>query len=223
MAPVVYEESVTSIAGQSLSVECNFTMIPNLVTAPSVQWLNSTGSVVSNANMFTLSPLLTSHGGNYTCMVKISIPQLNIVLTANGSTTVTVESEFSAQLKFYCDHIYLSVPAPSVVIEPVGTPYNGSEYILSCIVTVDDSVNTEITISSQWMVTNSTDNTISDGSETEELEHQHTLTFSPLRSEDSGVYTCNATITPNENMKFIVMASNNLTHHIQTEGEPHAV
>ena len=96
MAPVVYEESVTTIAGQSLSVECNFTMIPNLVTAPSVQWLNSTDSVVSNAKTFNLSPLLTSHGGSYTCIVTISIPQLSILLTANGSTTVTVESEFSA-------------------------------------------------------------------------------------------------------------------------------
>ena len=109
IAPVVYEENVTSTAGQPLSIQCNFTMIPNLVDAPIVQWLSSTGSVVSNTNTFTLSPLLTSHGGSYNCIVNISIPKLDILLIANGNTTVIVESEFSAQLVcIYCDHIYLS-------------------------------------------------------------------------------------------------------------------
>ena len=98
MAPVVEEMDNTSMAGQPFSAECNFTTIPNLVTAPSVQWLNSTGSVVSENAELSLSPLLTSHGGEYLCVVTISIPQLYILLTANGSTTVTVESEFSAQL-----------------------------------------------------------------------------------------------------------------------------
>ena len=96
MAPVVEEMDYTSMAGQPFSVECNFTMIPNLVTAPSVQWLNSAGSVVSENALLSLYPLLTSHGGEYTCIVTISIPQLSILLTAFGSTTVTVESEFSA-------------------------------------------------------------------------------------------------------------------------------
>ena len=109
------------------------------------------------------------------------------------------------------------------MIEPVGTPYNGSEYILSCTVTVDDSVDTNITISSQWMMspdTDTTDNTISDSSETEELEHQHSLTFRPLRSGDSGVYTCTAAITPEEEgAEFILGSSANETEDVTVQSK----
>ena len=109
-----------------------------------------------------------------------------------------------------CILLYLSpsVPAPSVVIEAVGTPYNGSEYILTCIVRVDDSVDTDITTSSQWMLptdTDTTDNMISDSSErVGEFEQQHNLTFRPLRSGDKGMYVCTAAISPEERAKFIV-------------------
>ena len=93
MAPVVHEENVTSTAGQPLSIQCNFTMIPNLVTAPNVEWLNSTDSVVSESNTLILLPLLTSHGGYHTCRVIVSIPQLNVSLTAEAIISITVQSE----------------------------------------------------------------------------------------------------------------------------------
>ena len=109
------------------------------------------------------------------------------------------------------------------MIEAVGTPYNGSEYILTCIVTVNNSVDTNITISSQWMMppgTDTTDNTISDSSETEELEHQRNLTFSPLHSGDSGEYTCNATITPEEEgAEFILGSLANETEDVTVQSK----
>ena len=114
-----------------------------------------------------------------------------------------------------------SVPAPFVVIEAVGTPYNGSEYILTCIVTVDDSVDTNITTSSQWMMPPDTDTTDNTSSErVGELEHQHNLTFSPLRSGDSGEYTCNATITPEEEgAEFILGSLANETEDVTVQSK----
>ena len=110
------------------------------------------------------------------------------------------------------------------MIEPVGTPYNGSEYNLTCTVTVDENVDTEITITSQWMMspgTDTTDNTISDSSErVGELEQQRNLTFRPLRSEDSGEYTCNATITPEEEgAEFILGSSAEETEDVTVQSK----
>ena len=93
MAPVVYKESIDFTAGQSLTLECRFSVAANLFTAPSVQWLNSTGDILSNTTNITFSPLLTSDGGVYTCSVTISIPELKISLTGVGTTSVTVHSK----------------------------------------------------------------------------------------------------------------------------------
>ena len=97
------------------------------------------------------------------------------------------------------------------MIEAVGTPYNGSKYILTCVVIVDDSVDTDITISSQWMLptdTDITDNTISDSSErVGAFEQRHNLTLRPLRSGDTGIYVCTAAINPEERPTFIVETS----------------
>ena len=85
-------------------------------------------------------------------------------------------------------------------------PYIGSEYILTCIVGVNDAVNTNITISSQWLNGTglvSTESTISINSERlMDLEHRHNLTFRPLRSRDERKYTCSASITQ-EDSNFI--------------------
>ena len=110
---------------------------------------------------------------------------------------------------------YYTVPEPSVDISDDGTPFNGSMYGLICTVTVDDNVDTNIIISSQWILPNDMVNdTISEIiSNPSELEQQHTLTFKPLRSEDNGRYICNISITPNDD-EFIVGTSYNKTKDV---------
>ena len=127
---------------------------------------------------------------------------------------------------FRTQHIYLSctVPAPSIVIEEVGTPFNGSVYILSCIVTVDDSVDTDITISSQWLDNGDMDaaakHTVSNNIESVgNLEQRHSLTFSPLRSQDDGMYTCTITISPEENNEFIYQTTVPKTTHVTVKSK----
>ena len=91
--PVVYEDDINSNAGQSLTLMCMFSVPANLIRAPSVQWVNSTGDILSATGNHTFSPLLTSDGGVYTCNVTISIPELNISLAGVGTTSVTVHSK----------------------------------------------------------------------------------------------------------------------------------
>ena len=106
---------------------------------------------------------------------------------------------------------FIAVPPPSVVIEEVGMPFNGSEYILSCIVTVDDSVNTDIIISSQWLVPEEViaDDSVSYTTETVgNLKQRNNMMFSPLFFHHEGMYTCNASVNALEN-EFIVGATAN--------------
>ena len=74
-------------------------MIPNLITDPTIHWVNPTDFMVSTTSTLSLSPLLTSFGGQYTCIVDIDIIELNISLTGNGITIVIVESKLSI---LYC-------------------------------------------------------------------------------------------------------------------------
>ena len=93
MPPTVNETDLISTAGQPLSVECMFQMTDNLIRPPTVQWVNSSGSVQSDTTTLSFFSLLTSHGGEYTCTVTINIPELNILLTGEGTTTITVQSK----------------------------------------------------------------------------------------------------------------------------------
>ena len=124
-----------------------------------------------------------------------------------------------------CAHmisIVCTVPAPSVVIEEVGMPFNGTEFILSCIVGVDNSVDTDINISSQWLTnaaTVMTGDTISENSEGMDIVHRHNLTFSPLRSHDQGMYTCTAAVSATEENKFIRGTSSDTTTTVTVKSE----
>ena len=83
------------------------------------------------------------------------------------------------------------------MIEEAAVPFNGTEFNLTCTVTVDKSVDTEVNISTQWLLPSDKENTISNVPErVSQLEQLHYLTFRPLRSEDSGSYICDATVRP---------------------------
>ena len=92
---MVFGGDVTSTAGELFSIDCNYTMIPNLITDPHIHWVNSTNIMVSTTSTLSLSPLRTSDGGQYTCIVDINITELDISLNGNGTTNVTVESKLS--------------------------------------------------------------------------------------------------------------------------------
>ena len=246
--PNVSQDTVTSIAGSIFSIDCNFSVTPNLVGNLNVQWLNSSDSLVSENNRLMLPHLLTSHGGEYTCKVTVSIPLLKITLVGNGTTTVIVQSmsslshlifhSFLLPIFFYmcpffkmlvyfsvlflCCKYSLAVPAPLVIIEEIGTPFDGSEFTISCIVKVNKSVDTDINIYTHWLLPmrqNYRKTMFNISERVTELVGRHSLTFKPLRSQDSGQYVCNATTTP-QNRDFYVAentAENSYNLAVQSE------
>ena len=105
--------------------------------------------------------------------------------------------------------------------------FNSAVYGLTCIVTVDDNVDTNIIISSQWILpTDMIHHIISNTTEiVSELNLQHSLqnnlTFTPLRSNDSGTYRCNTTISSEGGDEYITNAYNISSHKIVVKGEPY--
>ena len=102
-------------------------------------------------------------------------------------------------------------------------PFNGSEYILSCTVSVDSSVDTGTSIFSQWVDSTGmlvSAPTITNTTERHgDLQQWSNLTFRPLRSEDEGTYICNTTVTPDEMAEFVEQASANTTKSTVVESE----
>ena len=96
-------------------------------------------------------------------------------------------------------------------------------YGLTCIVTVDDNVDTNIIISSQWILpTDMIHYTISNTTESvSKLSLQNNLTFTPLRSDDSGIYKCNTTISSEGGAEYITNTYNISSHRISVKGEPY--
>ena len=62
------------------------------------QWTRNDGATqtqVGNSRILNLSPLRLSHAGDYTCNVTINLtlPSLNITLSADNIQSVTIQSE----------------------------------------------------------------------------------------------------------------------------------
>ncbi len=90
------------------------------------------------------------------------------------------------------------VPSPTITIGTVGKPYNGTTYSLTCTVTVDSSVDTDISTSSQWSYSGdvTSSDTITSTTEKQGLLQHTNLTFNPLHSLDGKSYTCTVDIEP---------------------------
>ncbi|CAI8023537.1 Basement membrane-specific heparan sulfate proteoglycan core protein [Geodia barretti] len=120
LAPNVTRAKIVSKAGKPFSTECNFTAPLNLVTPPSVEWLNSSGDLVSSNKTLSFPLLKTSDGGAYTCRVNFSIPSLGISESGNGTTRLIVQ-----------------IPAPTITALNDYTPYNGTKFNMTCTVEVE--------------------------------------------------------------------------------------
>ena len=68
--------------------------------------------------------------------------------------------------------------------------------------TVDDSVNTDITISSQWLVPETVigDDSVTYSNETVgNLEQRNAMMFNPVQFHHEGTYTCSASVNAQKN------------------------
>ena len=98
--PVVTASSGSSIAGSVYSLVCTVKVVDGLVVVPDVVWMKDGRVVVNGTNTtltrtvsggnstlnLTFNPLLTSHGGQYSCQATQQV--LNLSTTFNWSLTI---------------------------------------------------------------------------------------------------------------------------------------
>ena len=92
------------VMGDEIELTCNVTVPENLTVQPTVQWSGgsvgsegvtesaTTVSGVTSIRTLTFSPLLTSHGAQYTCQAVINIPSISVTKTGNMIVDIFVQS-----------------------------------------------------------------------------------------------------------------------------------
>ena len=105
-------ESGVPEAGQTYTLLCRVVLPDGLTTEPEVTWLSADGDTLTSAGEITVgrqqvsgnpsrlttymiqfSPLLTSHGGMYTCQATVSSPFGTIQQTVSSARNVSVQGK----------------------------------------------------------------------------------------------------------------------------------
>eukprot|EP00731_Ephydatia_muelleri_P018724 Em0011g764a len=208
--PVVTTSSYGStIAGSVYSLVCMVKVVDGLVVVLDVVWMKDEGVLVNGTNItltrtvsggnstlnLTFNPLLTSHGGQYTCVATISVPQLSLSVTNSSAVTVSVQ-----------------IPVPSVTLSPVplgSSVYTGTSISMSCAFTVPSVVDSPVMLNTLWI---GPQGPIYNGNRTMTIITQSmmvyiaTLQINPSNTSDTGIYWCVGNISSNSS--FIVTSSN---------------
>ncbi|KAL5486725.1 hypothetical protein EMCRGX_G019242 [Ephydatia muelleri] len=208
--PVVTTSSyVSSIAGSVYSLVCTVKVVDGLVVVPDVVWMKDGRVLVNGTNTtltrtvsggnstlnLTFNPLLTSHGGQYTCVATISVPQLSLSITNSSAVTVSVQ-----------------IPVPSVTLSPVplgSSVYTGTSISMSCAFTVPSVVDSPVMLNTLWI---GPQGPIYNGNKTMTIITQSmmlynaTLQINPSNTSDIGIYWCVGNISSNSS--YIVTSSN---------------
>ena len=131
----------------------------------------------------------------------------------------------------WCLLFYLPVPQPTVAIAPNLQPaYNGTNFSLTCIITLDGAVDTSVSVEGMWMkgsdiLQTSGDSCIEVSNTTSvDSTYEVTLSFSPLGDEtrNGGNYTCSATVEPqpgSANAQFVQGNSGMREYELLVDGK----
>ena len=99
------------------------------------------------------------------------------------------------------------VPPPIITVSDPFTPYNGTVFTLTGVVQLDQSVDTDITVSGVW--------SSGDGpQETTSPPYPTNLTFQPLTTDSSGEYILTVTVRSSDNSPFIVENNSSATYNL---------
>ncbi len=101
---IILPPSVMAKAGQSLSLTCNVTVVEHLMVDPVLEWVDSSGNTLPAMDTVTsgvvstrtiqFNPLLTSHGGRYSCRAYVFIPGSVPPTQSEGYLNMTIQSRF---------------------------------------------------------------------------------------------------------------------------------
>ena len=148
----------------------------------------------------------TSQGGVYRCKATINVTGFE-PLSQTANQIIQVRSKLSnllLSLSTIHDNILLhglihAVPPPSVsILDPLALPYNGTVFTVTGAVELGQSVDTAVTVSGIWS------NNGGVYQETTSLPLLSNLTFRPLTSNSSGLYTLTVSVRPSENSSYII-------------------
>ena len=96
-------------AGESYTLTCTVEVVERLTVTPDVEWLDPDNNTITTGGditvgspqrsgttttlTLTFNPLLTSHGGEYTCRANITIEDISVDITGSDSFEVIVQSK----------------------------------------------------------------------------------------------------------------------------------
>ena len=84
------------MAGQTLTLTCSASLQQDVNGSPTLMWtrdgVEQPGEASSDSLSLSFSPLLTSHGGVYTCTARLTIPEAGVDVSETNTTIVTVQS-----------------------------------------------------------------------------------------------------------------------------------
>ena len=227
----------SNVAGDSYTIHCMVRIPSGLSALPEITWTNPTSveiqgqtnnTVINNSAVFfstvTLTPLLTSQSGVYTCQVSVQSPSLLQPLNISDMVTVSVQSKhwYLYSIKFnniiiiHTSLIILSpivsVPSPTVevfITSESGPFYAGSSLHIICIAAVDSTADAPYMLNIVWKksgvkLENDYHLAISNITKFGPRNYQSDLHLHPLSTSlDRGVYTCQVEIDPSATLMYV--------------------
>ena len=98
------ESTGESIAGVNQTLTCTVNLEQDLRAPLLIQWTAPNGSIIGNETLvdvtvsrssnslsLTFNPLHTSHGGQYSCMASVNVPEANVFHNGQASLNITVQ------------------------------------------------------------------------------------------------------------------------------------
>ncbi len=204
----------SSVGGEHYTLACTVTTISGLVSNTSIEstWLDQDGKTLrtqstqstSSSLSLEFQQLRTSHGGQYTCVGTVIIPQLSERRNNSASSNIVVESEFIKRIHGYSTLLFISyfaVPKPvvSIVVASMDALLSGNPLQLTCVIELSAFVDTEVVVTVQWkhgeqLLANDGRITITEPIQAGSLTYNASLHFQVLSSVlDSNNYMCVAT------------------------------
>ena len=103
----------------------------------------------------------------------------------------------------------VATPVLTITQDPTGTLYVGGNVTLICLIELDNTVDTSVTVAVVWSASdgvaiNNTSSLVVSPVTGSFPTYNATLHLSNLRTNDSGGYTCNATASPEPPSTFVV-------------------
>ena len=207
------------VAGsEDLTLTCTVNkVIDGLTNIPSAQWMTTSGLVITGDDItinetiinemtttvtLSFSLLHTSHAGMYLCQGTLELPA---TVTNFTSTPTNVTVNVRCKLLSAYDSYYLTcmsintVPTPTSTLNiSSGLLYEGTLQTMNCTVTLPDTVDTDVTMTVDWVlnttiITTTSDQVIISPASGVMSPFISTLTFNPLIINDVGQYSCHAT------------------------------